>query len=216
MDMEGVPCGVWVLFQNDLEVVCNVPGCSDTVGIGVLYLVKADIKHTIHKFVGPFDGYLPLDRAAEHSADVASHPLDAHIVEGLHVLLCLVKELLVGTAHVLHGVCFAGGNLACEHPVDLGPPVQQAAHPLDGLGGEGQNGILHVHVLGKLEQQLVYVLKLRHIGHMADGAHLQALKAGLDQPVSQIEFGLQGHIVFLILKPVPHGDVDNVNLFRQF
>ena len=21
--------------------------------------VKADIKHTIHKFVGPFDGYLP-------------------------------------------------------------------------------------------------------------------------------------------------------------
>ena len=41
--------------------------------------------------------------------------------------------------------------------------VQQAAHPLDGLGGEGQNGILHVHVLGKLEQQLVYVLKLRHI-----------------------------------------------------
>ena len=121
-------------FPKCLEVVCNVPGCSDTVGIGVLYLVKADIKHTIHKFVGPFDGYLPLDRAAEHSADVASHPLDAHIVEGLHVLLCLVKELLVGTAHVLHGVCFAGGNLACEHPVDLGPPIQQAATRSMALG----------------------------------------------------------------------------------
>ena len=137
VDVEGVHVPVGVFFQHVGEIFVDPVGCGGALGIRVLDFVKTDGEGAVHELIGPFDEHLALDRAAEDGAYVGKYVLYAVVVEELHVLLGLPEKLLVGAVHVLAGVGLAGGELAAQDPVDLGPLVQGVHRPLAGLGVQG-------------------------------------------------------------------------------